>query len=154
MNSDTPYLKLGQFAVSGALAEIISVLGDSTLWKELGKPVPLQDLVRALDTSRPAEERISDVIAIIETLRKATRIARWIPWYPHLPEHEYRNQFYSAYRDHTSHTLQVYLLGLYLFETVGPLREPLIERLQQTVRTSLVRLLPLSRMVVPLSTMA
>src|ERR1700709_737372 len=137
MKSQSPYFKIGQHAVGGALAEILSVIEDSALWKqELGEPVPMADLVRALDTTRPAEERIPDIIKISEGLRSKVRIAKWIPWYPDLPEHEYRNQFYDGYRDHTAHTLQVYLLGLYLFERVGSLREPLVSRLQQSVTTT------------------
>lgn len=137
MKNDAPHLRSGQYAVSGALAEILSVLGDSTLWKQdLREPVSISELIRALDTKRPAEERLTEIISIIEALRRTARLAKWIPWYPHLPEHEYRNQFYTAYRDHTAHTLQVYLLGLYFFETVGSLREPLTERLRQSIATT------------------
>lgn len=132
-----PYFRSGQHHVAGVLAEILSVLEDSTLWKqELGNPVPMSDVVRALEGSRPAEERIPEIVSISKRLCQRGRLSKWLPWYSKLSEHEYRSQFHSGYRDHTAHTLQVYLLGLYLFETVGSLREPLIEHLAKSVSTT------------------
>lgn len=137
VRNSTPHFHVAGHAVAGALAEILSVLEDSSLWtEELGSPVPMSDLVKALDTQRPAEERLAEAISASKAICLRTKLARWIPWYSGLADHEYNHQFYSSYRDHTIHTLQVYLLGLYLFETTGSLREPIVKHLQRSQKTT------------------
>jgi len=40
-----------------------------------------------------------------------------------LAEDEFSGEFYSEYRDHVAHSVWVYLLGLYLYQHNGPIRE-------------------------------
>jgi serine/threonine protein kinase len=119
-------LAAGGYSVAGANAEVLSVLESSHMWSTLTAcGLNLELLVRCFDTRIPAEERVGFAMDAIRNLKRASRLARWIPWYSRLAEHEYAGEFYSGYRDHSIHTLQVFLLGLYLYETVRPLREHL-----------------------------
>ncbi|WP_437285374.1 hypothetical protein [Sorangium sp. So ce406] len=129
--------KRGTFTVYGATAEILSVLETSSTWRTASNNViAMEKLVAALDTTTPAEERVEPSVAIIKQLKLQRRLARWIPWYHDLPTHEFAGEFHHTYRDHTIHSLQTFLLGLYLFETVGPLREALERRLGAVTPTS------------------
>lgn len=113
----------GGHSVSGVTAELLSVLADSEIWKLAGGgDISETKLVHAFDTAVPPEERIPLATSIVQAIRSRRSLARWIPWYPYLSAHEYANQFYPAYRDHSLHTLQVYLLGVYLYQTVHTLR--------------------------------
>lgn len=129
--SDTERLRegilvAGGYSVAGANAEVLSVLECSNMWSTLtASGLSLESLARCFDTKLPAEERVGPAMDAVRCLKRASCLARWIPWYSRLAEHEYAGEFYSGYRDHSIHTLQVFLLGLYLYETVRPLRERL-----------------------------
>lgn len=134
MTNGSPFLTSGEHVATGAVAEILSVVEESAIWRhQLNRPVSLEALVAALDTNRPAEERVAEALAVCRKLKAAGRIARWLPWYDRLFEHEYRQEFFVGYRDHSIHTLQVLLLGLYLFETVSSLRDLLMALLRRKV---------------------
>lgn len=129
-----PILRCGSHAVSGVSAEVLSVLEVSSLWAgNLSAAVTLEECAAALDTSRPAEERVAEAVRICRRVKQAGRLARWIPWFDGLPEAEYSGRFFPNYRDHTIHSLNVLLLGMYLFETVTALRVPLLARLRAGV---------------------
>lgn len=118
-------LQRGSYMVSGVAAEILSVLEASTMWAELSSGSDIDTYVAALDTRTPAEERTGIAKRLATEIRRHRRVACWIPWYSALPDQEYRQEFYPAYRDHSVHSLQVCLLGMYLYETVRPLRDAL-----------------------------
>jgi len=119
----------GDSRVEGTLAEILSSIIDSPIGFSSDKAL-WTTVLKAVDTRTPAEERVVLALRAIQSLRSRVLCASWIPWYSKLPEHEFANEFYPGYRDHTIHTLQVYLLGLYLYETSAPLRRALDAALQ------------------------
>ncbi len=126
------YLQHGEHVVEGVLAEVLSVLESSIIWKtafaEEAEAV-LEGLFHALDTRIPHEERVGSAVGALRAIRRRCRKGSWVAWYGSLPDHEYSHEFYEGYRDHTIHSLQVFLLGAYLYETVTPLREGLDRRL-------------------------
>ena len=118
------YYERGKHRVHGVLAEIFSVLERSAI--AFADDPGLWDLaLQATDVRVPSEERIEPALAVIAGLRRRARFASWIPWYDRLQQHEFANEFYPGYRDHTVHTLQVYLFGVYLYETSARLRTAL-----------------------------
>jgi hypothetical protein len=52
------------------------------------------------------------------------------PFLETLSEFEFDRQFHQKYRDHASHQLKVYLLGLYFFEKSPLIKKTIIEELQ------------------------
>lgn len=126
----------GRFAVSnssvwGAVAEVLSVLEGSLAWNAVCGHSPMVDYVNTFDTRMPPDERIRPATELIKKIQSTRRIAKWVPWYPYLPNQEYSQQFYSGYRDHSIHILHVFLLGIYLYNTVEPLRVQLNRVLSQ-----------------------
>lgn len=118
-------LALENSLVFGMSAEIISVLRASSLWSHAVPGGDWSRVAHVLDTRNPAEERAPKAVELIREIQTNDEVARWIARFDELPEAEFRQDFYPAYRDHSVHTLQTWLLGLYLYETVGALREPL-----------------------------
>jgi serine/threonine-protein kinase len=123
-------LKRGDSIVYGVLAELLSTLEGTITWKTASNgAISIDEIVALLDTSVPAEERVEPTNKLIRRFQAQRKLAAWIPWYEDLPSHEFGGEFHHAYRDHTIHSLQLFLLGLYLFETVGPLRNALESKL-------------------------
>lgn len=129
MNPAGGVLKRGNSFVIGVTAEVLSVLSTSTLWTELASPPSLEQYLDALDTQTPAEERVAQAADICRAILRRRLLARWTPWYASLPRHEYGRDFHPSYRDHSVHTLHVFLLGSYLYETVRPLRDAIDQHL-------------------------
>ena len=121
----------------GVNAEILSVLSDSALWPGILTETRLTAACAALDTSRTAEERIGPADVLIREFVAESRIGKWIPRYSNLAHHEYKSDFYPGYRDHSIHSLQVFLLGLYLYETCTPLCSALHSHLSTAVASIL-----------------
>ena len=130
MNFSDAHLTSGEFSVFGVNAEVLSVLEDSTFWAAIGATSNLTAaFVEALDTRTPPEERVTKAAHLIDGIRFTQMLARWVPRYSTLAKHEFAQEFYPAYRDHSIHSLQVFLLGLYFYETVEPIRKHLDGRL-------------------------
>jgi serine/threonine protein kinase len=123
---------VGHWSVAGVTAEVLSVLAGSPLLKAAGLQTAVDKIVEALDTATPPEERVPKAVQLLQLAQRHRRLARWLPWYSGLPKLEYDHKFHRAYRDHSIHTLQVFLLGLYFYETVASLRNPLDARLEAT----------------------
>ncbi len=131
--TSSAHLSRGDSLLFGVNAEVVSVLEDSTLWPTRLTEEFWQDAWRALDTRTPAEDRNLPAQSALHHLREVSPLARWIPRYSALVDHEFANEFYPGYRDHTIHTLHVFLLGLYLYETVARLRDAIGRRLASSV---------------------
>lgn len=123
-------LSIDRWQLRGANAEIISVLCGGKTWSNIFSDADWARVAQALDTRTPPNERVTFAMKLLRDIQRRDQAARWIPRFDQLPEHEFRQEFYPAYRDHSVHTLQVWLLGLYLFETVGQIREPLVSLLR------------------------
>lgn len=119
----------------GVTAEIISVLEDASVVKKVILPGTWPKIIRALDTTIPAEERVQIAELAISEIIRNCKLACWIPRYSNLVDHEFAHEFYPGYRDHSIHSLQVFLLGVYLYELVGTLRSAIESRLQAAVTT-------------------
>lgn len=113
----------------GAWAEVLSVLIEQTPLLEQTSLLP-QELAVALDPSIPDEERIAEVAKVRRKISRSTISTRWLPEFSDLSSLEYSNQFYPGYRDHTIHSLSVYLLGSYIFFNSRSLRKSLISHLR------------------------
>lgn len=50
------------------------------------------------------------------------------PYLKQLGEAEYRKNFYAGYRDHSTHALKVYLLGLYFYDNNDTIKEMFTEK--------------------------
>lgn len=123
-------LIVDEWQLRGASAEIVSVLRANRAWDGLLPVNGWARVAQALDTRIPFDERVTHAMSLVRDIQRADLAARWLPRFDRLPEHEFRQEFYPAYRDHSVHTLKVWLLGLYLFETVSGLREPLVSVLR------------------------
>lgn len=134
MEAEKPYFgeiyRIGEHCVQGVLAELISyIFEDPQKMKQVFGELAPQEVIRVFDTRTPSEERAPIVHDIIMKIVFDTKIAQWIPMHSSLLKHEYAKSFHAGYRDHTIHTLQVYLLGWYLYFTNSTLRIPLSARL-------------------------
>jgi hypothetical protein len=120
------HISNGTNAASGAVAEILSILETTSFWKNLTDAgVSLDLLLAALDTRSPAEDRVQLAANLINKIRRTARLGRWLPWYDKISEHEFAQEFHPGHRDHAIHTLQVFLLGLYLYATNRTLSQAL-----------------------------
>jgi serine/threonine protein kinase len=88
------------------------------------------ELLHALDSQHPAEERVGVADAVITKLAATSRLGRWVPMHHILNKLEYSSAFYAGYRDHTIHSLQTCLLGWYLYLHCGALRTALLATLR------------------------
>jgi serine/threonine protein kinase len=123
--------QLGPHFFEGVAAEILSAtLEGGLLQRYLKDHISPTELVAPLDTRRPPEERVGPALSVMEALAAATRIGGWIPLHRKLPEYEFTNRFYKGYRDHSVHSLLVYILGWYIYEYCEKIRTSLIHTLR------------------------
>ena len=67
--------------------------------------------------------RIDSAIQIWKTIWLEDNYLPFFPLFIQLAEAEFRAQFYDAYRDHVTHTIWVYLLGLYMYNQCSSIRD-------------------------------
>ena len=65
--------------------------------------------------NKDQHERVKNSKAIIKALWYKHDVLGPYPFLETLSEFEFDRKFYHGYRDHSSHQLKVYLLGLYFF---------------------------------------
>ena len=122
--------RLGDHAVRGVSAEVLSFLkSDGSLTRRLLGEASPELIVSALDTTVSADERVPLAIEALESIRRTVRIGRWLPFHSGLANLEFANFFasdhYSGYRDHTIHSLHLYLLGWYVYLRCDRIRSAL-----------------------------
>lgn len=87
-------------------------------------------LIRAFLATQKVEERTRKAVEIArETFRRLNLDALDF-WFNHLLSDEWSRAFYTKYREHTVHSVYVYLLGLYLYAESAVLREILKRRIK------------------------
>ena len=112
-------------------AELCSVLcANEEFSSHIVTELSLEQIVGARDTSTPHEERVTQAQDVARTIRENTLLGSWLPFHTQLPDLEYSNKFYPGYRDHTIHSLQVYLLGWYFYLNCGPLHDSIVQLLR------------------------
>ena len=80
----------------------------------------------------PPEERAARAAEVCRRICESDAILTWLPYFSGLVDLEYNGDFYPVYRDHTIHTVQVLLLGLYLLERCTTIRIAVLEQLRAT----------------------
>lgn len=117
-------------SLDGADAEIVSVL------RRLGTRLPAQawvHLAEVLDPKVLPEARVIAAEVFVVEVVRTTKVGVWLRRHTGLAQMEFDQEFYSGYRDHTVHSVRVFLLGLYLYGTVDRLRTALDSRLHEAI---------------------
>lgn len=81
------------------------------------------DLIRAFLMAQAVDERTDCALAVAHSVLKKAGASIFAFWLNDLLDTEYTGVFHTGYRDHTVHTVYVYLLGLYLYASSEPVRE-------------------------------
>lgn len=87
-----------------------------------------QDLIPAI-CSRESRERAAHSKEIIKILWYKQEVLGPYPFLDTLSEFEFDRKFYANYRDHASHQLKVYLLGLYFFEKSSIVKQSILKEI-------------------------
>lgn len=125
----------GKHRVEGVNAEICSVLfADAELTSLILGSTSPDDIVAALDTRTPHEERVGLASKALLAVADSSPLTQWLRPTTRLSTFEYESKYYSGYRDHTIHTLSVYLLGWYIWGTVIQVRESLVRDLRERAK--------------------
>ncbi len=82
-------------------------------------------LYRALSNHNPEAQSQSGKEAIKRLWHAYPELGPY-PFLETLSDYEFSGKFYSNYREHVLHQLRGYWLGLYLFDTCGPIREAVL----------------------------
>ena len=118
------------YAVYGVNADLIDWIGDSALAQAALGPAGADKLIDklflAFDSQTDAA-RVRHSKDIIRDLWNAHAALGPYPFLDVLSEFEFDRRFYANYRDHVCHQLKVYLLGLFAYDRVAPLRAALDE---------------------------
>lgn len=86
------------------------------------------DLIPAI-CSRESRERVAHSKIIIKNLWYSHVVLGPYPFLDTLSQFEFDRQFYTDYRDHASHQLKVYLLGLYFFNNSTLINQNIIKEI-------------------------
>ena len=103
---------------------------DSELYfRAVGNSDPrYESLIKAL--SPEEDSRIEGTFNLLEIIWNRHPELGLAPDYSLLVDKEYNGEYHEKYRDHSTHMFKVFLLGLYLYEKIEPLRNSIEKHFQ------------------------
>ena len=113
-----------EYVFYGPNATLVSWMEDSALARQVmdDSGLDIETLFRSFSKNNPEEQRIAGKQAIGQLWHAYPEFGPY-PFLETLSDFEFARTFYPDYREHVNHQLQVFWLGLYLFDSCELVRD-------------------------------